>query len=590
MMGNSKRSKPDDMMGAWKDIFHYIGKYKFAFILTLLLSALSSILALLGPYFISEMTDLIQKGLSMEMDIERIRNIGFILIAIYLISGIFTFFENYMMATVSQRCAQMFRMDISRKMNRIPLRYFDQSSKGDVMSRVTNDVDTLGASMNQCIGSLVTSITTLLISFILMAVLNIPLTLLSVCIAVVGFILIKVIAKRTQRYFRSQQKNLGSMNSLVEEQYTGHTVVSIYAGQKKAMERFDTINEELGDSAFRSQFLGGISSHLNGLISNVGYVLICVTGAILYMHGETTIGTIVAFMIYVKLFTGAFSQISNAVVNMQSVAAAAERVFIFLNYEEMPIEERRIEITDVKGRVEFRDVHFGYSKEREIIHGFSAIAEPGQKISIVGATGSGKTTMINLLMRFYEVDSGDILIDGTSTKDMTREQVRDLFGMVLQETWMFEGTVRENIVFNREDVDDDELDRVCESVGLKHFISSLPEGYDTMISDVDSMSVGQRQQIAIARAMIGDPHMIILDEATSSVDPLTEKLIKDATNAMMKGKTSFVIAHRLSTIIDADKIIVMDDGRIVETGRHEELLNKNGVYKELFDSQFDVAD
>ena len=590
MMGNSKRSKPDDMMGAWKDIFHYIGKYKFAFILTLLLSALSSILALLGPYFISEMTDLIQKGLSVEMDIERIRNIGFILIAIYLISGIFTFFENYMMATVSQRCAQMFRMDISRKMNRIPLRYFDQSSKGDVMSRVTNDVDTLGASMNQCIGSLVTSITTLLISFILMAVLNIPLTLLSVCIAVVGFILIKVIAKRTQRYFRSQQKNLGSMNSLVEEQYTGHTVVSIYAGQKKAMERFDTINEELGDSAFRSQFLGGISSHLNGLISNVGYVLVCVTGAILYMHGETTIGTIVAFMIYVKLFTGAFSQISNAVVNMQSVAAAAERVFIFLNYEEMPIEERRIEITDVKGRVEFRDVHFGYSKEREIIHGFSAIAEPGQKISIVGATGSGKTMMINLLMRFYEVDSGDILIDGTSTKNMTREQVRDLFGMVLQETWMFEGTVRENIVFNREGVDDDELDRVCESVGLKHFISSLPEGYDTMISDVDSMSVGQRQQIAIARAMIGDPRMIILDEATSSVDPLTEKLIKDATNAMMKGKTSFVIAHRLSTIIDADKIIVMDDGRIVETGRHEELLNKNGIYKELFDSQFDVAD
>ena len=590
MMGNSKRSKPDDMMGAWKDIFRYIGKYKFAFILTLLLSALSSILALLGPYFISEMTDLIQKGLSVEMDIERIRNIGFILIAIYLISGIFTFFENYMMATVSQRCAQMFRMDISRKMNRIPLRYFDQSSKGDVMSRVTNDVDTLGASMNQCIGSLVTSITTLLISFILMAILNIPLTLLSVCIAVVGFILIKVIAKRTQRYFRSQQKNLGSMNSLVEEQYTGHTVVSIYAGQRKAMERFDTINEELGNSAFRSQFLGGISSHLNGLISNVGYVLVCVTGAILYMHGETTIGTIVAFMIYVKLFTGAFSQISNAVVNMQSVAAAAERVFIFLNYEEMPIEERRIEITDVKGRVEFRDVHFGYSKEREIIHGFSAIAEPGQKISIVGATGSGKTTMINLLMRFYEVDSGDILIDGTSTKDMTREQVRDLFGMVLQETWMFEGTVRENIVFNREDVDDDELDRVCESVGLKHFISSLPEGYDTMISDVDSMSVGQRQQIAIARAMIGNPRMIILDEATSSVDPLTEKLIKDATNAMMKGKTSFVIAHRLSTIIDADMIIVMDDGRIVETGRHEELLNKNGIYKELFDSQFDVAD
>ena len=588
--GMGKKSKPNDMWGAWKDIFAYIGRYKILFIITATLSALASGLALVGPYFISEMTDLIQYGIEHEMDIEAVKRTGYLLIAIYLISGVFTFFENYMMATVSQRCAQMFRRDISRKLNRIPLRYFDQSSKGDIMSRVTNDVDTLGTSMNQCIGSLVTAITTIVISIIMMLILNIPLTVLSVAIAVIGFWLVKYIAKKTQRYFKSQQKNLGSMNGLVEEQYTGHTVVSIYAGQKEAIGRFENINNELSHSAFRSQFLGGISSHLSGLISNVAYVLVCVVGAVLYMNGHTTIGVIVAFMIYVKMFTGSFSQISYAVVSMQSVAAAAERVFIFLRYDEMPAEEETIDVKNIKGKVEFRDVHFGYAKDKEIIHGFSATIEPGQKISIVGSTGAGKTTIINLLMRFYEVDSGEITIDGISTKDMTREQVRSLFGMVLQETWMFEGTLRENIVFNSGDVSDEELDRVCQAVGLHHFVSSLPKGYDTMVSDVDSMSVGQRQQIAIARAMIGDPKMVILDEATSSVDPLTEKMIKDATNRMMEGKTSFVIAHRLSTIIDADMIIVMANGEIVETGTHQELLAKEGAYKELFDSQFDVAE
>ena len=590
MGGMGKKSKPNDFREAWLNIFRYIGRYKLMFLLTAILSALSAALMLLGPYYISEMTNLIQQGLTTEMDIDRVRQVGYLLIGIYLISGLFNFFENYMMATVSQRCAQMFRRDISRKLNRIPLRYFDQSSKGDIMSRVTNDVDTLGMSMNQCIGSLVTAVTTLLMAFILMAILNIPLTALSVGIAVAGFLIIKVIAKRTQRYFRSQQKNLGAMNGLVEEQYTGHAVVSIYAGQKEAMVRFDKINDSLAQSAFRSNFLGGISAHLSGLISNVGYVLVCVVGAMLYMQGNTTLGVIVAFMIYVKLFTGAFSQISNAVVSMQSVAAAAERVFIFLKYDEMPPEEITEEVNEVKGRVEFRNVHFGYNSDREIIHGFSFTVEPGQKVSIVGSTGAGKTTMINLLMRFYETDSGEILIDGRSVRDMTREQVRGLFGMVLQETWMFEGTVRENIVFNTEGVTDEELDRVCNAVGLTHFISSLPNGYDTKVSDMDSMSVGQRQQIAIARAMVGNPQMVILDEATSSVDPLTEKLIKDATNGMMKGRTSFVIAHRLSTIIDADVIIVMKDGGIAEVGRHEELLAKGGVYKDLFTSQFEVAE
>ena len=585
----SMSKKPDDFRKAWANIFSYIKRYRWMFVLTAIFSAVASALALLGPYILSEMTDLIHDGLSSEMDIDSIKYLGAILIGIYVTSGLLTFAENYMMATVSQRCAQMLRKDISRKMNRIPLSYFDKSSKGDVMSRVTNDVDTLGMSMNQCIGMMVSATTTLVFAFVLMVFLNIPLTLLSIAIAVVGFLIIKMIAKRTQKYFKSQQTNLGAMNGLVEEQYTGHTVVSIYAGKKDALEKFDRINDELGHTAFRSQFLGGISNHLSGLISNVGYVLICVCGAMLYMSGSITFGVIVAFMIYVKLFTGAFSQISSAVVSMQSVAASAERVFIFLGYEEMSEEVETISLEHVEGKVEFKDVCFGYVPDKQIIHGLSLKVEPGQKVAIVGPTGAGKTTLINLLMRFYETDSGEITIDDIPITKLTRQQVRGLFGMVLQETWMFEGTFRENIVFNRTDVKDSDLDRICEAVGLHHFVSSLPDGYDTHIGDNDSMSVGQRQQVAIARAMVDSPSMVILDEATSSVDPLTEKQIKDATDRMMEGRTSFIIAHRLSTIIDADLIIVVKDGSIVETGTHRELISKNGPYKELYDSQFDLS-
>ena len=586
MMSTAKKAKPDDLKATWINIFRYIRKYRFLFVLAVILSGIGTVLGLLGPYLISDLTNLIKDGIDAEMDMDEVKRVAAILFGLYLVSGLISFVENYMMATVSQRCAQMFRRDITRKFNVIPLRYFDRTSKGDVMSRVTNDADTLGTSMNQCIGSIVSSVTTLVGSFILMAFLSIHLTALSVAIAVVGFIVIKVVAKRTQKYFKSQQKNLGAMNGLIEEQYSGHTIVTIYAGQKEAMERFTKINEELGRTAFRSQFLGGISAHLNGLISNTGYVLVCVTGAMLYMNDVISFGVIIAFMIYVKHFTGAFSQISYAVVSMQSVAASAERIFKFLDYEEMPKETAAIEMEKAGGRVEFRDVCFGYDPGKEIIHGFSATVEPGQKVAIVGPTGAGKTTVINLLMRFYETDSGSILIDGVPITDLTREQVRNLFGMVLQDTWMFEGTLRENIVMNREGITDEELDRVCEAVGLHHYVSSLPNGYDTMMREDDSLSVGQKQQISIARAMIGDPSMIILDEATSSVDPLTEKLIQNAMGRMMEGRTSFVIAHRLSTIIDADTIFVVKDGRIVETGRHEDLIAKNGEYTALYNSQF----
>lgn len=585
-----KKEKPSDLSKIWMDILRYIKRYRYMFILAAALSAIASMLGLIGPYILSDMTDLIQDGLSGTMDMDEVERLGFLLILVYLISGVIHFAENFMMATVSQRSAQMLRRDIARKMNRIPLDYFDKSSKGDVMSRVTNDVDTLGTNMNQCIGSLVTAITTLVGAFILMTIMNIHLTLLSLAIAVGGFAIVKLIARRTQKYFRSQQKNLGAMNGLVEEQYSGHNVVMIYAGQKEAASRFERINDELGRSAFRSQFLGGISSHLSGLISNAGYVLICVTGAVLYMDGIISFGVIVAFMIYVKLFTGAFSQISYAVVSMQSVAAAAERVFTFLGYDELPEEKDTVKLEDVKGRVEFRNVCFGYTKDKEIIHDFSLTVEPGQRVAIVGPTGAGKTTLINLLMRFYDIGSGEILIDGVPIDRVSRADIRDLFGMVLQESWMFEGTLRENIVYNRTDVTDADLDRVCEAVGLHHFVSALPGGYDSPVKDGESMSTGQRQQIAIARAMLDNPPMVILDEATSSVDPLTEKMIQDATGRMMENRTSFVIAHRLSTIVDADVIIVVKEGRIVETGKHKELLAAGGFYSELFKSQFELDD
>ena len=492
------------------------------------------------------------------------------------------------MTTISQRTASNFRRDISTKINRLPLRYFDSNTTGDVMSRVTNDVDTLGQSMNQSISTMATAITLLGGSVIMMLYTNVTMAATAILSSLVGFAFMAVVMGRSQKYFERQQSDLGDMNGHVEEMYSGHLVMKAYGGEAAAKSDFDRINDSLYRSGFMSQFLGGMMMPFMNFIGNFGYVMVCIVGALLCIDGRISFGVIVAFMIYVRLFTQPLTQISQAVVSMQSVAAAAERVFEFLDEPEMEDEsEKSVKLENVQGHVEFRDVRFGYSPDKEIIHGFSAEILPGQKVAIVGPTGAGKTTMVNLLMRFYEVNGGDILIDGVSTRDMRREDVHDLFCMVLQDTWLFEGTIRENIVYSKEGVTDERLDEVCKAVGLYHYIQTLPDKYDTVLGDNANLSAGQRQQVTIARAMVDGSPLLILDEATSSVDTRTERVIQEAMDRLTEGRTSFVIAHRLSTIRNSDLILVMRDGNIVEQGTHDELLARGGFYADLYNSQFD---
>ena len=580
--------KAEDFKLAWSKLFGYIDRYRIPFIVALVFSAVGTIMSLVTPDILKQITDLITVGLTGTMDLDSIASIGVTLIVIVAIGCVLMFLETYILATVTQRTASNLRRDISRKINRLPLRYFDSTTTGDVMSRVTNDVDTIGQAMNQSITTLVSAVTMLIGSSIMMAITNVPMMVTAILSSLAGFALIAIIMSRSQKYFAIQQRDLGAMNGHVEKIYTGHLVVKAYGGEVNAKKRFDEINDSLFSSAFRSQFLSGLMMPLMNFIGNFGYVMVCIVGAVLVLSGDISIGVIVAFMLYVRLFTQPLSQISQAVVYMQSTAAASERVFAFLEADEMEDESSKTTVlTDVKGHVEFRDVRFGYLPDKEIVHGFSANIEPGQKVAIVGPTGAGKTTIVNLLMRFYEVNSGDILIDGVSTKDITRSNVHDLFCMVLQDTWLFEGTMRENIVYSKPDVSDERLDEVCRAVGLKHFIETLPEGYDTNIGDGSSLSVGQRQQVTIARAMIENAPLLILDEATSSVDTRTEKAIQDAMDKLTEGRTSFVIAHRLSTIRNADLILVMKDGNIIEQGTHDGLLAKGGFFSDRYNRQFD---
>ena len=580
--------KADDFRLAWRRLFQYMDRYRAPFIAALMIACIGTVLTLAGPNLISDVTDLIQEGLYGPMDLDGVVSICLILVALYALSAVLTFVQQYIMTTISQRTASNFRRDISKKINRLPLRYFDSNTTGDVMSRVTNDVDTLGQSMNQSISTMATAITLLGGSVIMMLYTNVTMAATAILSSLVGFAFMAVVMGRSQKYFERQQSDLGDMNGHVEEMYSGHLVMKAYGGEAAAKSDFDRINDSLYRSGFMSQFLGGMMMPFMNFIGNFGYVMVCIVGALLCIDGRISFGVIVAFMIYVRLFTQPLTQISQAVVSMQSVAAAAERVFEFLDEPEMEDEsEKSVKLENVQGHVEFRDVRFGYSPDKEIIHGFSAEILPGQKVAIVGPTGAGKTTMVNLLMRFYEVNGGDILIDGVSTRDMRREDVHDLFCMVLQDTWLFEGTIRENIVYSKEGVTDERLDEVCKAVGLYHYIQTLPDKYDTVLGDNANLSAGQRQQVTIARAMVDGSPLLILDEATSSVDTRTERVIQEAMDRLTEGRTSFVIAHRLSTIRNSDLILVMRDGNIVEQGTHDELLARGGFYADLYNSQFD---
>lgn len=525
------------------------------------------------------------------IDMDKVQRIGFILVTFYALSYLFSAIQGWITAGVTQRVSQQLRGDISRKINRLPMAFYDRTSTGDILSRVTNDVDLISQSLNQSIGNLITSVILLFGSLLMMLITNLWMTLTAILASLLGFVVMFAIMGRSQKYFARQQRHLGALNGHIEEMYTGHTVVKAYNGEAAAQQTFDEMNDKLRESGFRAQTLAGMMMPVMTFVGNLGYVAVCVVGGAMALNDMISFGVIVAFMMYVRYFTQPLSQIAQAVQSLQSAAAAGERVFEFLEAEEMPDESgKKSDVGAVQGTVDFDHVRFGYEDtDKIVIHDFSAHAKPGQKIAIVGPTGAGKTTMVNLLMRFHDIQSGEIRIDGVPTNEMTREAVREQFCMVLQDTWLFEGTLRENLIYCTENVSDEKMIAACKAVGLDHFIRTLPKGYDTVVGDQLSLSQGQKQQLTIARAMIADKPMLILDEATSSVDTRTEQQIQSAMDKLMENRTSFVIAHRLSTIRNADLILVMNHGDIVESGTHEELLAKGGFYADLYNSQFEQA-
>ncbi|MGI6192594.1 MAG: ABC transporter ATP-binding protein [Christensenellales bacterium] len=591
--------KPKSFKETVKRLVKYCRRYIPAILISLILSAAATVLQIIGPDKLKELTNEIAKGLPMmidgipvvnSIDMTAIAKVAWILVIFYAVSMVLNLVQSLIMATVTQRITKKMRTDISVKINRLPLKFFDRTSHGDVLSRVTNDVDTIGQTMNQSVSTLVTSVTMLVGTLFMMIYNSWILAFTAIASSLVGFFLMSAIMGKSQKHFGRQQSSLGEINGHIEEVYNGHNVVKAYNGSKKAKETFENINGELYESAWKSQFLSGLMMPLMGFVGNLGYVSVCVVGAALAMNGTISFGVIVAFMVYVRLFTQPLSQIAQALNNLQRTAAAGERVFEFLTEKEMEDEKHKTRrLINIKGDVEFKNVRFGYLPEKTIIHDFSTKVRAGQKVAIVGPTGAGKTTMVNLLMRFYELNDGEILIDGVPIHEVPRENVHDQFGMVLQDTWLFEGTIKENIVYSKPGVTDEQVVAACKTVGLHHFIRTLPNGYDTVLNDKASLSEGQKQLITIARAMIQNAPLLILDEATSSVDTRTERIVQKAMDKLTAGRTSFVIAHRLSTIVNADLILVMRDGDIVESGSHEELLKKGGFYAELYNSQFESA-
>ncbi len=641
---NGKIEAPTDFKSAMKKLIKYLNKFHTLIVIAFILAATSSILSIIAPNKLSDLADLISEGLyprmtetdiqnimsdesisyedkeiftenlkdlnkdsnldefianqplsikekiAPQIDFAAIKKLAIILGIIYIISAIFSFFQHYIMATVSNFFAKDLRSKIINKINKLPLKFFDKNQTGDILSRVTNDIDTIAQTMSQSIGSLVGAITLVIGSVLMMFITNITMALCAIISSLIGFSLMSIILKKSQKYFVQRQVELGNMNGHIEEVYSGHNVVKVYNGKSISDEKFDKLNNKVFDAIRKSQFLSGLMQPIMMFIGNFSYVIVCVVGALLVMNNHITFGVIVAFMVYIRLFTNPLSQIAQAMTSLQSAAAASERIFEFVEEEEMPDESKltkQLNRDEVKGYVTFDHVKFGYDKDRVIIKDFSANVKPGQKIAIVGPTGAGKTTMVNLLMKFYEINSGDIKIDDISINELKRKNVHELFTMVLQDTWLFNGTIKENIVYNQKNISDEEVKKVCKIVGVDHFIKSLPNSYNTVIEDNESISTGQKQLITIARGMLDNAPFLILDEATSNVDTRTEELVQKAMDKLMEGRTSFIIAHRLSTIKNADLILVMNEGNIIEQGNHEELMKQNGFYANLYNSQFE---
>ena len=599
--GRMTTQKAKDFKGTMRSLLAELGHYKFRLIAVIVFAVLSTIFNIAGPKVLAKSTTALATGWVAKLrgtgsiDFGYIGKILLILLVMYLVSAAFSFCQSWIMSGLSQKMCYDFRRQISEKINRLPLAYFEKRTVGEVLSRITNDVDTLGQSLNQSITQLITSITTMIGVLIMMLTISPTMTLIAILILPVSMALVLLVVRFSQKYFRAQQKVLGSVNGQVEEVYSGHNVVKAFNREDAVLNDFDEANNRLFESAWKSQFLSGLMMPLMNFVGNFGYVVVCVVGAVLAMDGKIEFGVIVAFMMYIRLFTQPLSQFAQAFQNLQRCAAASERVFSFLEEPEMADESDKQALLGVNGKpvrgdVEFSHVKFGYDPSKTIINDFSASVKSGQKVAIVGPTGAGKTTMVNLLMRFYEISGGSIAIDGVDTKSVPRWNVHDQFSMVLQDTWVFHGTVRENIAYSKPGVTDKQIEDACKAVGLHHYIMSLPNGYDTVLDDKATLSQGQKQLLTIARAMVEDAPILILDEATSSVDTRTEELIQKAMDALTVDRTSFVIAHRLSTIRDADMILVMNHGDIVESGTHEELLAKGGFYADIYNSQFALTD
>ena len=567
----------------WSRLSPYLKGFHLFFGIAILFSIVSSVITVIGPDKLKEITDTITKGMGGAIDIDKITSIALTLAVLYGVGALVSYSSSFIISTMIQRFAERLRNAIAEKINRVPLQYFDSHEQGDTLSRVTNDVDLMTQSFNQSLVQMVSSIVLLVGSIFMMFKTDWHLALTAILSVFGGFGLSSIIMVKSQPLFKQQQANLAKVSGYVEEIYSGHNVVISYNGRHQAKEQFDAINQDLYHSMWKSQFFSGIMMPLMQFVGNFGYVV----GAVLTINGDITIGTIVAFMTYVRIFTQPIGQMAQGITQLQSASAAMGRVFEFLGEEEMEDESQKTrQLGTPKGHVSFEHVRFGYSPDKTIIHDFTAEAKPGQKVAIVGPTGAGKTTMVNLLMRFYDIQAGKIAIDGVDTKAMSREEVHDAFSMVLQDTWLFEGTIRENLVFNQTDISDEAVEAATRAVGVHHFIRTLPNGYDTVLDDSVTLSVGQKQLLTIARALLKDAPLLILDEATSSVDTRTEELIQKAMDKLMEGRTSFVIAHRLSTIRNADLILVMKDGNIIEQGNHQELMSQNGFYADLYNSQF----